>query len=446
MRRTAAGYLYFPLMNESGLVSAISPTLYGDIKTNQNTFLTLPVSVEDLHTSRSSRNFWVNVPGYGAWSVVGSSAPQLAQRTVEEVNVRAGFLWHSIERTNSTLGLRAEVTNVVPANADQVELMRVTLTNISDHTLALTPTAAIPIYGRSADNLRDHRHVTSLLHRTRTQRYGVTVKPTLSFDERGHQPNTITYAVLGVEADGTPPIEFFPIVEDFIGEGGTLDWPEAIITNKPGVGADVAIDGYESIGGLRFAAIDLAPGQSKSFVLVLAILDESLPTSGVEASAGDLSDHSNRLKPRVPSVDELIERYGNAQKFDQALADTQAYWAQKLATLDFQTGDSRFNYWLKWVTLQPILRRIAGNSWLPYHDYGRGGRGWRDLWQDILALLMMKPAMSARATRANCSSATSRACASTAVTPPSSAARPASSKPIATTSRAFGWITARGRC
>jgi cellobiose phosphorylase len=39
------------------------------------------------------------------------------------------------------------------------------------------------------------------------------------------------------------------------------------------------------------------------------------------------------------------------------------------------------------------LRRICGNSFLPYHDYGRGGRGWRDLWQDLLALLMMEPAM-----------------------------------------------------
>jgi len=128
----------------------------------------------------------------------------------------------------------------------------VTLTNISDRALTLTPTAAIPIYGRSADNLRDHRHVTSLLHRTRTQRYGVTVKPTLSFDERGHQPNSITYAVLGVDEDGKPPTEFFPIVEDFSGEGGTLDWPEAVIANKPGVGVDVAIAGYESMGGLRF--------------------------------------------------------------------------------------------------------------------------------------------------------------------------------------------------
>jgi cellobiose phosphorylase len=290
----------------------------------------------------------------------------MAQPT-DEVQLRAGFLWHTVERTNSALGLRAEVTNIVPANHDQVELMRVTLTNVGDQTLTATPTAAVPIYGRSADNLRDHRHVTSLLHRTRTQRYGVAVKPTLSFDERGHQPNTITYAVLGADENGAPPIEFFPVIEDFIGEGGTLDWPEAIIANKRGVGVDVAIDGYESIGGLRFAAIDLAPGQSASFVLVLAILDGSI------------------------TPDELIERYGSAAKFDRALAETQAYWAQKLATLDFHTSDPRFNQWLKWVTLQPILRRIAGNSWLPYHDYGRGGRGWRDLWQDILALLMTEP-------------------------------------------------------
>ncbi len=27
----------------------------------------------------------------------------------------------------------------------------------------------------------------------------------------------------------------------------------------------------------------------------------------------------------------------------------------------------------------------------PYHDYGRGGRGWRDLWQDCLSLLILDP-------------------------------------------------------
>ena len=42
--------------------------------------------------------------------------------------------------------------------------------------------------------------------------------------------------------------------------------------------------------------------------------------------------------------------------------------------------------------IQPTLRRICGCSFLPHHDYGRGGRGWRDLWQDSLALLLTDPA------------------------------------------------------
>jgi Cellobiose phosphorylase len=39
-----------------------------------------------------------------------------------------------------------------------------------------------------------------------------------------------------------------------------------------------------------------------------------------------------------------------------------------------------------------MLRRIYGCSFMPHHDYGKGGRGWRDLWQDCLALLAMDPA------------------------------------------------------
>jgi cellobiose phosphorylase len=46
---------------------------------------------------------------------------------------------------------------------------------------------------------------------------------------------------------------------------------------------------------------------------------------------------------------------------------------------------------MRWVSFQPMLRRIYGCSFLPHHDYGKGGRGWRDLWQDCLALLMMEP-------------------------------------------------------
>ena len=361
-------YLYFPLVNEQGMISVVTPTLHGDAKTGQNTFLTPPVSVEDLHTSRAARNFWVQVAGGGAWSATGNSALQLSRRfgiDPEAVTLKAGFLWHTVTRTNPALGLRAEITSFVPASTDQVELMQVTLTNVSAQPLTLTPTAALPLYGRSADNVRDHRHVTSLLHRIQVHRHGVLVRPTLSFDERGHLPNTVTYAALGAEADGTPPSAFFPLVEDFIGEGGTLDWPEAVVAGLPGVEAGARVDGYEALGGLRFQTVTLPAGRSRRYILILAILEK------------------DAARP-----EDLMERYGSAAQFEAWRARTEADWTRKLDTLQVDTGDVRFDGWLKWVTLQPILRRICGNSFLPYHDYGRGGRGWRDLWQDILALLI----------------------------------------------------------
>lgn len=368
-------YLYFPLVSEKGMVSAITPTLQGDIKTGQNTFLTPPVSVEDLHTSRAARNFWVSVAGYGAWSATGNSAPQIARNFVDEgaerVALEAGFLWHKVTRTNASLGLRAEIINFIPPEADQVELMQVILTNVGEGPLALTPTGTIPMYGRSADNLRDHRHVTSLLHRIYTHTHGVLVRPTLSFDERGHKPNTVIYAVLGAEADGAAPVALLPLVEEFIGEGGTLDWPEAVVApNAHGYGAGQRVDGYEALGGLRFQTVTLKPGESRAYILILAILEDEV------------------------APETLVERYGNQAQFDTWLARTKAYWEQKLGTFRVDLADARFNRWMKWVTLQPILRRLCGNSFLPYHDYGRGGRGWRDLWQDLLALSMMEPTLA----------------------------------------------------
>jgi cellobiose phosphorylase len=366
-----SSYLYFPLVNEAGMMSAVTPLLHGDVKTGQHAFLTLPESVEELHSSRSNRNFWIYVEGAGAWSASGNSASQIAQnfsgQEEDEVVLQAGFLWHKIIRQNKKIGLRAEITNIVPPSSDKVELMQVQITNCSDNIIKIIPTAAIPIYARSADNLRDHRHVTSLLHRIYCIDHGILVRPTLSFDERGHQPNRLVYAVLGVSGDGKPPVGFFPLVEDFIGVGGSLDWPEAVIqTSSKFVSAGRAFEGFEALGGLRFEELSLSPGQSCTYVLILSIGSDEL------------------------NAETLIQTYGSQEKFDRWLEATSNYWQARQANLAFMTGDRQFDNWLKWVSIQPTLRRLFGNSFLPYHDYGKGGRGWRDLWQDILALLIME--------------------------------------------------------
>ena len=364
--------LYFPLTNEAGMMSAITPLLNGDIKTGQNTFAMEPVSVENLHNNRSSRNFWFLIDDQKLWSAAGNSAEQHAKKFTaendESTAVEAGFLWHKIIRESKELKLKSEITNFVPANNDQVELMQVKIINNGDKARKITPTAAIPIYGRSADNLRDHRHVTALLHRTKTTKNGVVVSPTLSFVERGHKENDAAYAVVGAEDNSAAPLGFYPVQEDFVGEGGFLDWPEAAANKSDDyLQAGEKVDGYETIGALRFEDITLEPGQEKSYILAVVI------------------DEENDL------IDNAAEKYCSAEKFESYLEENKDFWKNKLDKLQFDSAENKFDQWMRWVTLQPVLRRIYGCSFLPHHDYGRGGRGWRDLWQDCLALLIMEP-------------------------------------------------------
>ena len=50
------------LQGKKGLKSSITPTLGGDSKTSQNTFLLEPVSIENLHNNKGTRN-----SGVGLW-------------------------------------------------------------------------------------------------------------------------------------------------------------------------------------------------------------------------------------------------------------------------------------------------------------------------------------------------------------------------------------------
>lgn len=362
-------YLYFPIANELGVMSSLTPTLNGDCKMNQNTFLLAPVSSEDLHNNKSSRNFWIYVEGKTAWSATGVSSQQQSKvfsKEKEETEIECSIMCHKVIRTSKEMGLKSEIINFVP-NGYKVELMKVTITNISEEDINITPTAAIPLYCRSADNMRDHRHVTSLLHRIETINSGVIVKPTLTFDERGHKINEIVYGVIAVDEDKSMPISFSPIVEEFIGEGGSFENPESIMLNKEfNVKSGEKFEGYESIGALRFKNEKMKPNESKSYIIAF----------GYGESVDDFE--------KLTSI--LLEE----TDFEELLKDTKLYWENKI-NLKYNTGDSTFNNWMHWVNFQPILRRIYGCSFLPHHDYGKGGRGWRDLWQDCLALLAMDP-------------------------------------------------------
>lgn len=359
------GRLYFPLANEAGMRSWTTPALQGSPAASHNEYLGLPLTAEDFQNTLVHRGFWVAETGRRPFSL--SFLPPGGSPA--SATVHAGPGWFSVSRSAPGGRFRVLATLWCPADLDEkIEVMQVEVTNTSRRKLAFLPYAAIPLYARSADNIRDHRHVTALLSRVQTSKHGVTVCPTMSFDERGHKINRIRYSALGFGPRGSAPDGIWPTQDSFLGEGGSFAAPQAVWQREEAPALMPAqVQGREALGGFRFTETILAPGKSARFVLVSGISDES-------TAAGRWLRWA-----RKPGA------------LAKSLAATKAYWQEKAHRVSFGTPDARLNNWLTWVSCQPTFRRLYGNSFLPQFDYGRGGRGWRDLWQDCLALLLAEP-------------------------------------------------------
>jgi len=355
--------LYFPLANEN-LMSSVAPDLHGDIKSGQSSFLLAPVSRIDLQVSRSSRNFWVRINPQKIWSASGVSK-DLKQINQDEFFLEAGMLWQRITRRNRNIGLQARILSFVPAAGDPVEIMQVELTNISPKPINFIPIAAIPMYARSADNLRDHRQVTSLLQRIKLHKFGVVSCPTLVFDEAGHRRNKDNYFVLGWDENGLPPQRIYPTQEVFCGDSGDLEAPEAVFGNIAAGSND--IQGKEVMGAFSFKAVSLKPGRSKTYTVVMGITRDS------------------------QEITKILAKFNRPDKVTVAVRKAEKFWEKISRGTNITTHDNDFDNWLRWVNIQPELRRIFGCSFLPDFDYGKGGRGWRDLWQDCLGLILSDP-------------------------------------------------------
>ena len=211
--------LYFPVCNEAGMMASVTPSLNGDATTGQHTFLRKPLVIEDLHNTRSARNFWIYNKELGAYSLTGNSAKQMAKVFTSEDNVdltvKGTFLSHTLIREDLTAGIKSEIISFSPVTDDMVEIMWVKITNISDNEISFIPTTALPVYGRSAENLRDHNHWTSLAHRMKLNEYGMLIKPAIKHDERGHKPNNTIYFVMAIGDNEEKPIGQFPTVAEW---------------------------------------------------------------------------------------------------------------------------------------------------------------------------------------------------------------------------------------
>jgi cellobiose phosphorylase len=362
--------LYFPLVNEVGLRSWVTPGLQGAPALSHHEYLGVPLTCEDLPNNLLHRGFWL-VDEKGAVASLGRVGAACQRDADDRLGavVNAGLGWFRV--TRRAFGGRAQMSATLWCPADvgaPIEVMLIEVRNRGRETMRLDAYAAMPVFARSADNVRDHRHVTALLNRVRKTRHGVVVCPTMSFDERGHQPNRTWYASLAFGPNGRPPAAIWATQAGFIGEGGSFVQPRAVwMREKQPAETLAAAQGKEALGGFRFDRFVLKPGAVVQFVLI----------GGITRNAADISKW---------------EKWGrSADGLKQSLNRTANDWLRRVRRIRFETPDQRLNNWLVWVGFQPFLRRLYGNSFLPEFDYGRGGKGWRDLWQDCLALLLAEP-------------------------------------------------------
>ncbi len=351
------GRLYFPLCSEAGALGWISPRLQGGIARDFHHFLGHPMTAEELPHNTIHRDLWVTTGGRRpeAFSLAGYSGGP--------AEIEAGPNWFRLRRRDPRG--RFEVTGSFwcPEEEECSEAMLFEIDNISGRELTLRIFVVVPIFGRSADRIRDHRHVSVLLHRARAGRSHVETVPALAFDERGHVRENIAYRVRVISGQHRPPDAVWADQEEFLGEGAGYDLPRCVFAECEEKPARV-VSGRGVVAAFRFDRVRLPPGGRAVFGAVGSI------RAGERRGAASLR---------------------TVAAMERSLENTRRTWLAKARRVVFGTPDARLNNWLTWVNIQPEMRRLYGNSYLPEFDYGRGGKGWRDLWQDCLALLLYDP-------------------------------------------------------
>jgi len=350
----------------------VTPELKGDICSGFDKYLTIATVTEELHRTTACRNFWIKPINDQPWSAAGCSSFQKSQKWTQngdssEVTGKIGSF--TLTRYNQRLGIKSEITVFVPSNGDMVEIMKVKIENAGDRPVSFIPFTATPLFGRHADNIRDHRQVTTMFQRTHILKDGVMISPTIVHDEKGHTVNKTKYISIGFTSEGKQPESVWGDLYEFMGQGGSLDNPEAVFNeSRSGSGQGAVIEGKEAVCALRFSKVRLNPGQTVTYILV----------NGITEDEND--------------IDKWRKYYGSEERVEKSLNETHGYWQNLVKNVQFKTSDKDFDNWMRWVSFQLKCRQIFGNSYLPDFGYGRGGRGWRDLWQDLLSIFLVDPA------------------------------------------------------
>jgi len=341
--------IYFPLMNQKGLKGFLTPFFAGHLALDHDHYVLEPTSERNLY-HHSSRNvmFFINNKRF---DLNGLLPHQQDTTFIYETGLSYQKVTREVE------GIIIETTSFLVSETN-IERHHIKVLNKHHLPVTFQAISAVELYGRSAENQRDHRHVTSLLNVIEINPQVLLMQPTLHFDETGHHLNTYTYGV-SFQMIGHDNLGVSPTLDRFIGEG-SLIYPKGLHD----IVSSGTFYGYETMASFQTEVITLQPNEEKHIMLAIGV-DQN--KDGLKQSLLDALQY---------------------ESFSLELKRSETFYQPYINDLSFELISKEVSNRLQFISLQPLFRRVMGNSYLPHHDYGRGGRGWRDLWQDLIALNM----------------------------------------------------------
>ena len=265
--------------------------------------------------------------------------------------------------------LQAELTAFVPVGKN-CEINQLTLTNNSKETKDFSVFSYVEfcLWNAMDDMTNFQRNFST----GEVEVHGSAIYHKTEYRERRNH-----YALYAVNA----PIDGFDTDRDsFLGAYGENSAPEVVVSDQS---KNSIASGWAPVGS-HHLKVSLAPGESKTFVFILAYIENPVEEKWIgRAEDGKI----NRTRAEA-----LMKEFDTKEKSEAALAELKKYWDELLSHFTVSSSEEKLDRMVNiWHQYQCMVTFNMSRS-ASYFESGIGrGMGFRDSCQDLLGFVHLIP-------------------------------------------------------
>ena len=299
---------------------------------------------------------------------------------LDSYECRHGFGYSKI--SSSKNNVKADVLYMVP-NGEDAEVQMLTLTNTGSAKKQISLVSFVEwcLYNALDDTTNFQRNFST----GEVEIDGSAIYHKTEYRERR---NHFAFYSVNTKIDG-----FDTDRETFLGLHNNYDAPDTVMAGKS---ENTVADGWSPIASHRIN-IDLAPGESRTFIFVLGYIemDEKKKWAGengcAPASAGLLQTNPAMRVINKEKAVALQKRFETPEQVTAAFNELKKLWDGLLSNFTLKTGDEKLDRMAVWNQYQYIVTYNFARS-ASYFESGIGrGIGFRDTSQDMLGVVHQIP-------------------------------------------------------